>query len=163
MEGCSTGLLQPFWNSCYCISWEICIIVLMTFHFVWWLILCIFLSVIQVVDGKFTAASQMSANHQGNTLPYGIVIHNPQAALLLIQWLPDIQSHHLQTWLSDSLRVLCMASNHNRIQACTHGMIHAIIGVLQREKQVNRQAIGKWMYRLYDAHSHWYFMEMFMN
>ena len=32
------------------------------------------------------------------------IIRNTQAALMLIQWLPDIQSHDLQLWLSECLR-----------------------------------------------------------
>ncbi|KAK2169991.1 hypothetical protein LSH36_5g09019 [Paralvinella palmiformis] len=97
------------------------------------------------VDGRFVLSPQTAGGNQYGSLPYGVVLHNPQAALLLIQWLPDIQSHHLQTWLSDCLRGLCMTSNHNRIQGCTHGMIHAIIGVLQRERQINKQAVGNLM------------------
>ena len=69
-------------------------------------------------------------------------IKNVQAALLLVQWLPDIQSHDLQIWLSDWLRRLCSSSVHNRMFCCNEGLISAILNILHREKQINQEAVG---------------------
>ncbi|XP_041374666.1 neurobeachin-like protein 1 [Gigantopelta aegis] len=70
------------------------------------------------------------------------VVHNTQAALMLLQWLPDIQSHDLQIWLSQSLRSLCGAGYRNRMKCCSEGMISTILVVLERAKQINSTAIG---------------------
>ncbi|XP_064646322.1 neurobeachin-like protein 1 isoform X2 [Lineus longissimus] len=70
------------------------------------------------------------------------VIHNRQAALMLVHWLPDIQSHDLQIWLSECLCFLGDASIHNKMQFTSEGMIAAILNVLSRQKQINPKAIG---------------------
>ncbi|CAH1788242.1 unnamed protein product [Owenia fusiformis] len=69
-------------------------------------------------------------------------VHNAQAALMLIQWLPDIQSHDLQIWLTECLKVVCSSGNHNRMYCCNEGMVTAILKILKREAQINTQAVG---------------------
>ena len=70
-------------------------------------------------------------------------MQNPQAAIMLVKWLPDIQSHDLQTWLSESLSQLCTSGIHNRLSCCGAGMISAILCVLWRHQQINTRAVGK--------------------
>ena len=83
----------------------------------------------QVVEGRFGDADSRNVN-------------NVHAALMLVQWLPDIQSHDLQVWLSESLKTLCGNGTHNRINCGNEGMISAILNILQREKQINPIAVG---------------------
>ncbi|XP_052080874.1 neurobeachin-like protein 1 isoform X2 [Mytilus californianus] len=70
-----------------------------------------------------------------------LVVHNTQAAIMLLHWLPDIQSHDLQMWLSESLGTLC-AKTYNKMNCCRDGMISAIQQVLERSKQINTKAVG---------------------
>ena len=70
-------------------------------------------------------------------------VHNTHAAIMLIQWLPDIQSHDLQIWLAEHLRQLCSSSHNNNMNCCNNGMIGAILCVLDREKQINPAAVSK--------------------
>ncbi|CAC5375511.1 NEBL1_2 [Mytilus coruscus] len=70
-----------------------------------------------------------------------LVVHNTQAAIMLLHWLPDIQSHDLQMWLSESLGTLC-AKTYNKMNCCRDGMISAILQVLERSKQINTKAVG---------------------
>jgi len=84
----------------------------------------------QVIEGRFEGGATNS-------------VCNPEAAIMLIQWLPDIQSHDLQTWLSESLCRLCVCGIHNRLSCCNAGMIGAILDVLQRHQQINARAVGK--------------------
>ncbi|KAK3083537.1 hypothetical protein FSP39_025014, partial [Pinctada imbricata] len=69
------------------------------------------------------------------------LIQNTQAAIMLLCWLPDIQSHDLQIWLAENLCKLCI-KGHNKLSCCNDGMISAILTVLAREKQVDQKAIG---------------------
>ncbi|KAK3582874.1 hypothetical protein CHS0354_012486 [Potamilus streckersoni] len=69
-------------------------------------------------------------------------VHNTQAAMMLIQWLPDIQSHDLQIWLSENLRSLCTYGHNNKMNCCKDGLISAILTVLGRERQINSKAVG---------------------
>ncbi|XP_060592045.1 neurobeachin-like protein 1, partial [Ruditapes philippinarum] len=69
-------------------------------------------------------------------------IHNTHAAIMLIQWLPDIQSHDLQIWLAEHLRQLCSSNHNNKMNCCNNGMIVAILCVLGREKQINPAAVS---------------------
>ncbi|XP_076087925.1 neurobeachin-like protein 1 isoform X3 [Mytilus galloprovincialis] len=70
-----------------------------------------------------------------------LVVHNTQAAIMLLHWLPDIQSHDLQMWLSECLGTLC-AKSYNKMNCCRDGMIGAILQVLERLKQINTKAVG---------------------
>lgn len=70
------------------------------------------------------------------------VVHNTQAAVMLLHWLPDIQSHDLQIWLSENLGNLC-AKTYNKMNCCRDGIIGAILQVLERTKQINTKAVGK--------------------
>ncbi|KAH3749057.1 hypothetical protein DPMN_183547, partial [Dreissena polymorpha] len=69
-------------------------------------------------------------------------VANSQCALLLIQWLPDIQSHDLQTWLTELLWRLCGSDHTNKMSCCKAGMIACILTVLVREQQINSAAVG---------------------
>ncbi|XP_069107826.1 neurobeachin-like protein 1 isoform X1 [Argopecten irradians] len=69
-------------------------------------------------------------------------VHNTQAAIMLLCWLPDIQSHDLQIWLSESLSMLCGRGHNNKMNCCNDGMISAILTVLGRERQINQKAVG---------------------
>ncbi|XP_053386541.1 neurobeachin-like protein 1 [Mercenaria mercenaria] len=69
-------------------------------------------------------------------------VHNTHAAIMLIQWLPDIQSHDLQIWLMEHLRQLCSSDHNNKMNCCNNGMIGAILSVLGREKQINPAAVS---------------------
>ena len=73
-------------------------------------------------------------------------VHNTQAAIMLIQWLPDIHSHDLQIWLSENLRALCSLEHKNKMNCCNDGMIGCILNVLGREKQINPAAISKFVH-----------------
>eukprot|EP00058_Branchiostoma_floridae_P012964 XP_002598452.1 hypothetical protein BRAFLDRAFT_83269 [Branchiostoma floridae] len=46
-------------------------------------------------------------------------IHNTKAVALLIQWVPELQSHDLQIWLTDSLRKVCSSSFENKAHCCS--------------------------------------------
>ena len=70
-------------------------------------------------------------------------IKNVQAALMLIQWLPDIESRDIQLWLAESLRMICSCNSHNRMHACNEGVVAAILNVLSRADRVNTKAIGE--------------------
>jgi len=61
-----------------------------------------------------------------------------------MQWLPDVQSHDLQIWLTDQLQKLCSANHKNKMFCCENGVIGAILVVLGREKQINPTAIGEY-------------------
>ncbi|KAK7507554.1 hypothetical protein BaRGS_00001489, partial [Batillaria attramentaria] len=67
---------------------------------------------------------------------------NTQAAMMLLQWLPDIQSHELQVWLAERLAALCSHGHRSRMSCCSEGMIGHIITVLGRQKQINPKAVG---------------------
>ncbi|KAK7111968.1 hypothetical protein V1264_011504 [Littorina saxatilis] len=67
---------------------------------------------------------------------------NTQAAAMLLQWLPDIQSHDLQVWLAEQLTALCTRGHRSRMSCCTAGMISHIITVLGRQKQIDHKAVG---------------------
>ncbi|XP_021366386.1 neurobeachin-like protein 1 isoform X2 [Mizuhopecten yessoensis] len=69
-------------------------------------------------------------------------VQNTQAAVMLLCWLPDIQSHDLQIWLSESLSKLCGKGHNNKMNCCNDGMISAILTVLGRERQINQKAVG---------------------
>ncbi|XP_078323505.1 neurobeachin-like protein 1 isoform X4 [Crassostrea virginica] len=69
------------------------------------------------------------------------VIRNVQSALMLLCWLPDIQSKELQIWLADHLCALS-AQKQNKMNCCNEGMISAIIRVLGRQKQIDPKAVG---------------------
>ena len=75
------------------------------------------------------------------------VIRNVQSALMLLCWLPDIQSKELQIWLADHLCALS-AQKQNKMNCCHEGMISAIIRVLGRQKQIDPKAVGKRMKRM---------------
>ena len=70
-------------------------------------------------------------------------VRNAKAAIMLVNWLPDIQSHDTQTWLADSLCRLCTSSIHNELNCCIAGMINAILSVLERHQQINPRAVGE--------------------
>lgn len=70
------------------------------------------------------------------------IVHNINAAIMLIQWLPDIQSHDLQIWLAEHLRLLCSLDHSNKMCCCNNGMIGAILIVLEREKQIDSAAVS---------------------
>lgn len=88
----------------------------------------------QVVEGDFSNESNRS-------------VHNTQAAVMLVYWLPDIQSHDLQIWLSERLMCLCSHGYHNRMNCCNEKMIGAILSVLSRERQINPKAVGEYIIR----------------
>lgn len=67
---------------------------------------------------------------------------NTQAAMMLLQWLPDIQSHELQVWLAERLTGLCTHGHRSRMSCCMAGMIPHIITVLGRQKQIDHKAVG---------------------
>ena len=87
------------------------------------------LLLVQVLEEKFQL---------GNSYP----IRNPQAVLMLIEWLPDIESLDLQLWLSTCVRSLCASSTHNAMLCCNEGMIATILSVLARHRQIDSKAIG---------------------
>ncbi|XP_066264160.1 neurobeachin-like protein 1 isoform X5 [Branchiostoma lanceolatum] len=68
-------------------------------------------------------------------------IQNTKAAALLIQWVPELQSHDLQIWLTDSLRKVCSSSFENKAHCCRDGVISGILTVLAQERRVNKEAI----------------------
>ena len=70
-------------------------------------------------------------------------VQNVQAAIMLLGWLPDIQSHDLQCWLSENMSVICGNGHKNKMRCCNGGMISALLSVLTREKQINSKAIGE--------------------
>jgi len=72
------------------------------------------------------------------------VLHNTHAAIMLIHWLPDIQSHDLQDWLSEHLGWLCCAEHNDKMNCCNDGMISAILMVLGRGRQINQVAVSKY-------------------
>ncbi|XP_076450797.1 neurobeachin-like protein 1 [Babylonia areolata] len=67
---------------------------------------------------------------------------NTQAAMMLLQWLPDVQSRELQVWLAERLASLCTHGHRSRMSCCTAGMIPHIITVLGRQKQIDHKAVG---------------------
>ncbi|KAL5005989.1 hypothetical protein ScPMuIL_017147 [Solemya velum] len=67
---------------------------------------------------------------------------NTEATNMLLYWLPDIQSHDLQIWLSENLRFLCTCCHNNKMNCCQYGMIKAVLTVLGRQKQINLRAVG---------------------
>ncbi len=71
------------------------------------------------------------------------MIHNTHAAIMLLHWLPDIQSHELQVWLSENLRWLCCCEHNNKMNCCSDGIIGAVLAVLGRERQINKDAVSK--------------------
>ena len=68
---------------------------------------------------------------------------NTQAAMMLLQWLPDVQSWELQVWLAEQLTRLCSHGHRSRMSCCTAGMISHIITVLGRQKQIDHKAVGE--------------------
>ncbi|XP_067686159.1 neurobeachin-like protein 1 [Haliotis asinina] len=82
-----------------------------------------------VVEGEFSEKEKQ-------------IVHNTQAALMLLQWLPDIQSHDLQVWVSERLKLLCGAGQRNRMNCCNESMISTILMVLDRERQIDHKAVG---------------------
>ncbi|XP_055956982.1 neurobeachin-like protein 1 [Patella vulgata] len=70
------------------------------------------------------------------------LVHNTKAAVMLLQWLPDIQSHDLQIWLSYQLKCLCGRGHRNRMNCCNAGMVGAILGVLGRQRQIDPKAVS---------------------
>ncbi|XP_061165431.1 neurobeachin-like protein 1 isoform X2 [Saccostrea echinata] len=69
------------------------------------------------------------------------MIRNVQSALMLLCWLPDIQSKELQIWLADHLCALS-SQKQNKMNCCNEGMISAIIKVLGRQKQIDPKAVA---------------------
>lgn len=70
------------------------------------------------------------------------MIRNVQSALMLLCWLPDIQSKELQIWLAEHLCTLS-SQKQNKMNCCNEGMISAIIKVLGRQKQIDPKAVGR--------------------
>eukprot|EP00105_Crassostrea_gigas_P036363 XP_019920511.1 PREDICTED: neurobeachin-like protein 1 [Crassostrea gigas] len=69
------------------------------------------------------------------------MIRNVQSALMLLCWLPDIQSKELQIWLAEHLCTLS-SQKQNKMNCCNEGMISAIIKVLGRQKQIDPKAVA---------------------
>ncbi|KAL4217498.1 Neurobeachin-like protein 1 [Mactra antiquata] len=69
-------------------------------------------------------------------------VYNTEAAIMLIQWVPDIQSHDYQIWLTEHLRQLCCCDHNNKMNCCNDGMISAILTVLSRVRQINSSAVS---------------------
>ncbi|XP_025103761.1 neurobeachin-like protein 1 isoform X2 [Pomacea canaliculata] len=67
---------------------------------------------------------------------------NTEAAIMLLRWLPDIQSRELQVWLAEQLASLCCQGHRSRMSCCSSGMISHIIMVLGRQKQIDHKAVG---------------------
>ena len=78
----------------------------------------------------------------GTTYP----LSNAQAALMLVEWLPDLQSPDLQLWLAESLRTVCLSDSRNRMVACSEGIVSAVISVLKQASRIPAKAVGE--YRL---------------
>lgn len=70
-------------------------------------------------------------------------VHNTHAAIMLSQWVPDLQSHDLQIWLTEHLRQLCCSDHNNKMNCCNDGMIGAILSVLSRMRQINQIAVSE--------------------
>lgn len=70
------------------------------------------------------------------------MIRNVQSAIMLLCWLPDIQSKELQIWLAEHLCTLS-SQKQNKMNCCNEGMISAIIKVLGRQKQIDPKAVGR--------------------
>lgn len=71
---------------------------------------------------------------------------NTEAAIMLLRWLPDIQSRELQVWLAEQLASLCCQGHRSRMSCCSSGMISHIIMVLGRQKQIDHKAVGEYIY-----------------
>lgn len=69
------------------------------------------------------------------------MIRNVQSAIMLLCWLPDIQSKELQIWLAEHLCTLS-SQKQNKMNCCNEGMISAIIKVLGRQKQIDPKAVA---------------------
>ena len=70
-------------------------------------------------------------------------VANAEAALMLLEWLPDMTSHDLQVWTADCLRRLCCHANHNRMHCCNAGLIEVILRVITQHETIDPLAMGK--------------------
>ena len=90
---------------------------------------------------QITLSRQVVEEHYESSNKMRVV--NTQAAMMLLQWLPDIQSHELQVWLAEQLNSLCTQGHRSRMSCCSAGMITHIITVLGRQKQIDHKAVGE--------------------
>ena len=68
---------------------------------------------------------------------------NVNAALLLLQWLPDILCIDTQAWLAKQLFDVCVHGQHSRINCCSSGMIGCICDLLKHHKQMHLRTAGE--------------------
>lgn len=67
---------------------------------------------------------------------YGI--SNVQPLLLLIQWLPEIESHDLQNFISDWLKRICCINKQSRTMCVNANMVIRIIKTLSSPNSLHR-------------------------
>ncbi|KFU88626.1 Neurobeachin-like 1, partial [Chaetura pelagica] len=68
---------------------------------------------------------------EGDHMAVGILgISNVQPLLLLIQWLPELESHDLQIFISNWLRRICCINRQSRATCVNAGMVIRIIETL---------------------------------
>lgn len=64
-------------------------------------------------------------------------ISNVQPLLLLIQWLPDLESHDLQIFISNWLKRICCINRQSRATCVNANMVSCIIGSLSGHSRLH--------------------------
>lgn len=75
-------------------------------------------------------------------------LRNAHAAVMLVQWLPDIESHDLQTWLALSLVQLARGGKYNQIICCDAGMLKAILDTCSQHHKLHSGTLSQYLHSL---------------
>ncbi|GCB70856.1 hypothetical protein scyTo_0008692, partial [Scyliorhinus torazame] len=68
-----------------------------------------------------------------------ISINNEQPLLILVQWIPDLESHNLQIFVSNWLKKVCGATLRTRMTCVKAGMLSATLESLSCHSQLHRK------------------------
>lgn len=72
-------------------------------------------------------------------------VKNSPVVILLIKWLPDIDSE-LQSWLSSMLYQICTANTWSLNQCCNDGINAAILDCLLTWNELDTKTVGRFHY-----------------
>lgn len=72
-------------------------------------------------------------------------VRNSPVVILLIKWLPDIDSE-LQSWLSSMLYQICTADTWSLNQCCNDGINAAILDCLLTWNELDTKTVGRFHY-----------------
>jgi len=78
-----------------------------------------------------------NCDKDSEVLSHYSLVHNSQAAVMLIDWLVDISSADQQSRVSKSICGLCTSVSWNAMQCSKAGMIASIVRCLQQSSSLS--------------------------